>query len=93
MKPPRNRMATDREIREEPPPVNHKPIWPGAPVDYNPSVCPNCGSNRNAIVKTFAAIPIEDGAVQHRHHDCSNCGIRFKTAQRVPKCDVQFCRT
>lgn len=92
MKTPNNRMETGRETREKHPCV-HKKIWPGSPVDYNPSVCPNCGSGRNAVVKTFAAIPTSDGAVQNRHHDCHNCGTRFTTAQRVPPCDVKYCRT
>lgn len=89
MKKPRNRMASDREQREHPP----KKIWPGDCVDYNPAFCPNCGSTLNVIVKTFPLIPTEDGGVVKRHHDCSSCGTRFSTAQRVPRCDSTHYRS
>ena len=87
-------MATDRETRtteqqQQPP----RKLWPGNAVDHNPATCPNCGSTRNHVVKTFAATETTDGACQKRWHDCSNCGMRFTTSQRVPPCDVKFCRT
>jgi ribosomal protein S27AE len=92
MKKPQNRMATNRrtrieatkETREE----HRRNQWAGAAVDMNSGRCPNCGSTRNKIEKTYPAIKIDTGAVVRRVHDCANCPTRFHTVQEIPPCDI-----
>ena len=96
MKRPKNRMATNRhtriEVTKETRAEHRRNQWKGAAVDLNTGRCPNCGSTRNKIEKTYPGIKIEGGAVIKRLHDCANCPTRFATLQEIPLHDLQHYR-
>jgi len=94
-------MASDRETRTREPPPESPPesppevkmrVWPGNAVSFNPAVCPNCGSARNHIVKTYPVIRTTDGGAVKRLHECRNCPTRFTSVHEVNLCDVDHFR-
>ena len=81
------------EAGNEPPSAEKRPVWQGQPAKYDSGVCPNCGSSRNVIVKTYAAdMTTRGGAYLHRLHVCHNCGTRFRSIQLLNAVDVGYVR-
>jgi transcriptional regulator NrdR family protein len=48
-------------------------------LEFKRNDCPNCQSRRTVVLDTVRATP----TATVRHHECRDCGKRFKTCETI----------